>query len=266
MLKLRRSQVTNFVQPDPNKVLIVDISKWQDDINTAKIVDFEKLKSMGVRGVIIKCGEANSIDRAFIPYVHALQSSSMPFGVYWYYNNKYPPKKQAKLFVDTLKGNKVNPQLGVWLDLEDRNPGNYIGWKHWYDFLIEIITTLPKSIKIGIYTGHYYFTEFTVQAGITASSLSWFAQFPLWIASYGFLPRATRPWGDKWTLWQFTDLLDGIKFGVESKELDGNYFNGTLDDFNSYFGLNEKPIERKLVKTIYVYSDGSREEKLENGS
>lgn len=257
--------MTDFVQPDPNKVLIVDISKWQDDPNTAKIVDFEKLKSNGVSGVIVKCGEANAIDRAFLSYVKAMDSANIPYGVYWYYNNKYSPKKQAQLFAQTLLDNKITPKLGMWLDLEDRNPGNYMGWKHWYDFLMEIISkiVLPKSIKIGIYTGHYYFTEFTVQAGIPASSLSWFAQFPLWIASYGYNPRATKPWGDKWTLWQFTDLLDGIRFGVESKELDGNYFNGTLKEFTEYFGLDDVPQEpRKLIKTIYVYSDGTQEEKL----
>lgn len=252
--------MTSFAEVDPTKVLIVDISKWQDDPNTAKSVDFSQLKSMGVSGVIIKCGEANSIDRAFLDYVRAMTVAEIPFGVYWYYNNKYKPKSQAQLFATTLKSNNIVPKLGLWLDLEDRNPGSFVGWKHWYDFLSELVIQFPKN-KIGIYTGHYYFTEFTIQAGIGSTSLSWFAQFPLWIASYNFKPKATKPWGESWTLWQFTDLLDGIKFGVESKELDGNYFNGTVSEFRKFFGLDDIPSIRKLIKTIYVYSDGTQEVK-----
>lgn len=249
-----------FVTPDPNKVLIVDISKWQDDPNTAKIVDFEKMKSKGVQGIILKCGEGNAIDRAFLAYVKELNYVGIPFGIYWYYNNKYPPRNQAKLLESTIRDNHIIPLLGVWLDLEDRNPGNYIGWKHWYDFLHELKIRLIPTRKIGIYTGHYYFTEFTQQAGIPSESLQWFAQFPLWIASYGYAPRATKPWGDSWTLWQFTDVLDGLAYGAESKELDGNYFNGNLEEFKKFFNLDTVSTpERKLVKTIYVYSDGSQE-------
>lgn len=265
-MRILRGKMAKFIQPDPSKVLIIDISKWQDDPNTLETVDFVQLKSQGTAGVIVKCGEANAIDRAFISYVQEMKKYNIPFGVYWYYNNKYPPKKQAKLFVDTLIKNNVNPKLGMWLDLEDRNPGKYTGWKYWYDFLLQITNELPERI-VGIYTGHYYFTEYTTLAGIPPQSLAWFAKFPLWIASYGSSPKYTKPWGDDWLLWQFTDLLDGIKFGVDSKELDGNYFNGDIKKFCNYFKIDDvSPQIRWLVRTIYEYSDGYQEivEELDN--
>lgn len=250
--------MTNFVQADPNKVLILDISKWQDAPDTSQLPDFLRMKSHGVSGIIIKCGEANSIDRAFLSYVKATGEAGIPFGVYWYYNNKYSPKKQAQLFASTLKDNNIYPALGMWLDLEDRNPGSYSGWKRWYDFLAEMEYQCPIGI-IGIYTGHYYFTEGTV--GIPPEALKWFGSYPLWIASYGHPPRDTKPWGGNWTLWQFTDLLDGIQYGVESKELDGNYFNGTKADYYDFFGLEYvSPAPKQLIKIIYVYSDGSKVE------
>jgi len=250
----------NFITPDPSKVLIVDISKWQDDPNTLKSVDFELLKERNVSGVIIKCGEANSIDRAFVSYARALETANIPFGVYWYYNNKYSPKIQATLFASTLKNYGISPKLGMWLDLEDRNSGNFTGWKHWYNFLVELKVQFPNSI-IGIYTGHYYFAEMTIQAGISASSLEWFNQFPLWIASYGANPKPTKPWGLEWTIWQFTDLLDGKFYGVESKELDGNYFYGDATLFRKFFKLENPTTDKKLIKIIYIYSDGSKEER-----
>lgn len=254
--------MANFIQPDKSKVLIIDISKWQDDPNTAKIVDFESFRANGVSGVIVKCGEANSIDRAFLAYIRAMEEVNMPYGVYWYYNNKYSPKNQANLFVKTLKDNRVSPKLGLWLDLEDRNVGNYEGWKNWYDFL-SIIQSNFAGYRIGIYTGHYYFTEKLSSA--PKSSLNWFAQFPLWLAWYGENYKIPKPW-TSWTLWQFTDFLDGESFGAESKELDGNYFYGSLSEFNDFFGIDEKPKERTLVKIIYIYSDGSQEERyVSNG-
>jgi len=33
----------------------------------------------------------------------------------------------------------------------------------------------------------------------------------------------------------------GLEYGCESKELDMNYFNGTIGQFNFYFGLNSQP-------------------------
>src|SRR3990172_126632 len=42
-------------------------------------------------------------------------------------------------------------------------------------------------------------------------------------------PLVPRPWSTTdhggWTFWQFTDHGDGYKYGVESKEIDLNYFN-----------------------------------------
>lgn len=250
--------MSRFVIPDERNVLVVDISKWQDDPNTPLIPNFERMKARGVDGVICKCGEGKSLDRAFLPYVEALKSAKMPYGFYWYYNNLYDPRVQVSTFISAVE--QVGyPQLGLWLDLEDRGVGSFRGWKKWYDFLYDLERKYPNKL-IGIYTGHFYFTEYTQNVGIPHASLQWFKKFPLWIASYGRPPKPTKPWGDKWTLWQFTDVLDGQDYGVESKELDGNYFNGDMEAYEKFFGISKSDQSRRLVKTIYVYSDGTQEE------
>lgn len=249
--------MSSFVTADPNRILLVDISKWQDAPDTVQIPNFAVMKSRGVRGVIIKCGEGDALDRAFLVYQAALRDIGLPYGFYWYYNNKYSPDQQGKLFVDTIK--RVGfPPLGIWLDLEDRLPGKYAGWKNWYDFLFDLEVAFPKKL-IGIYTGHYYFKEFTLGVGIPQASLKWFGKFPLWVASYGVAPLPTEPWGDNWTLWQFTDLLDGIGYGVESKELDGNYFNGDERKFMEVFNL-EGDTHIHSTRKINIYSNGTYQE------
>ncbi|MFN8381390.1 MAG: hypothetical protein U0V02_05590 [Anaerolineales bacterium] len=61
----------------------------------------------------------------------------------------------------------------------------------------------------------------------------------LWIANYGTnTPLVPKPWtADEWTLWQFTDNGDGPLYGVESGNIDLNYFNGDLTALQQRFRL-----------------------------
>ena len=230
-----------FVIPDPNKVLLIDISKWQDNIDTVYTPDFSIMKSKGVKGVIMKCGQRNFIDRSFLVNWKNAKLAGMPRGAYWYYDNAASPESQAIKFASSVS-DLHTAELGLWLDLEDKVDGQYKGWKNWYNFLVKLKELCPNNI-IGIYTGHYYWKERTLGSGIPKASLDWFKQFPLWIASYTQSPLPTEPWGNDDLIWQFTDFLDGKGYGVESNELDGNYFNGSLEEFYSYFLIPpESPI------------------------
>jgi len=76
--------------------------------------------------------------------------------------------------------------------------------------------------------------------------LAYFKQYPLWIANYGVdSPLVPAPWDkNEWTLWQITDNGDGALYGVESKNIDLNYFNGDEASFKAAFGLSESvPVE-----------------------
>lgn len=227
--------MTDFVIPDPSKPLLLDISKWQNDISTPQYPNFDTMKQRGVLGVIMKAGQAGWIDRDFLVNWENAKKAGMPRGSYWFYDNKVDPKIQAQKYLSVYP---ESGELGLWLDLESRIDGPYRGWRNWYNFITYVQQMLPRA-KIGIYTGHYYWREFTKLSGIPAQSLQWFKQFPLWIAAYGGEPLPTEPWGNDWLIWQFTDLLDGKSYGVESNELDGNYFSGTKEEYYEYFGLTE---------------------------
>lgn len=250
--------MTNYVEADPNRPLIIDISKWQNDPVTPEYVDFAKMKERGVDGIIMKAGQGLYADRDFVTNWNLCKIHGIPVGSYWYYDNRVEPSRQAKVWADTL--DVENGELWMWLDLEDRQAGVYAGWKNWYVMLAKLQELLPNA-KIGIYTGHFYWTEFTIEKGIPISSLYWFRQFPLWLSWYGREPtKKTLPWDD-WTIWQFTDFLDGESYGAESRELDGNYFNGSIEEYKSYFGLSgvTNPPEDTvsvLRGTLQIYSNG----------
>ncbi len=56
-----------------------------------------------------------------------------------------------------------------------------------------------------------------------------------------------KPWPkDEWLFWQFTDNGDGSLYGVESKNIDLNYFNGDLAAFRARFDLSDTPLPDPL--------------------
>lgn len=234
------------VTPDPSRVLLIDTSKWQNDPDTVANVDYALMKSNGCQGVIMKVGQGQLTDRDWEVNSTNARAAGLPVGGYWYYDNRFDPKKQADVF---LKATEGGVELGLWLDLEDRNQGMYKGWKRWYDF-IERVKSVRPNAKIGIYTGYYYWTEYTIGSGIPKASLNYFLQCPLWIASYNAQPRIPDPWKTEYKIWQFTDLLDGKHYGVESIELDGNYYNGTKEEYEIFFGLKSAPIQYPSQKFI----------------
>lgn len=228
--------MNSYVSVDPSRPLIVDISRYQNDPNTPEYPDFKKMKSLGVAGIILKGGQATWEDRDFRVYWKLAKEAFLPRGIYWYYDNSVHPETQAERFLELPL---EEAELGIWLDLEDKKDKPYKGWKNWYNFIVRVQKSLPR-VKFGIYTANYYWLEYTKQSNIPNSSLKYFKQFPLWIANYKVdAPLVPEPWdSSSWVLWQFTDLLDGKKYGVESFELDGNYFNGTYKDYYEYFGIS----------------------------
>lgn len=85
----------------------------------------------------------------------------------------------------------------------------------------------------------------------------WLLEKPLWISNPPYakntnrmcktideLPEVYNPWigpWDKWTFWQWTFKLNGLYYGAESLDLDGDFYNGTLDDLLKYCNLSQMP-------------------------
>lgn len=212
-----------------------DISTYQDSPLIVGHVDFHKMKAYGARFVIIKAGQATYRDPDFEKNWQGAKGI-LPRASYWYYDNTVSPKVQAGAYRDIMEGRVEGL---CFLDLEDRTPGDYMGWRAWYDFIENFKTFLPEA-QIGVYTGHYYFEEFTMSA--TDAQREYFKQYPLWIAAYTqdpFKPnyaviRIPRPF-TSCILHQSGTPAIGRAAGVESEDIDYNRINGDETEFAKYF-------------------------------
>lgn len=236
-------------------VLGADISFYQDDPKTPMRVSFEQMRNGGANFAIIRAGQKDWIDRDFADNWKNARSI-IPRGSYWFYDSRADPKSQAELWASVLSSDAG--ELPLWCDFEDNYGGAWHGWRHWYDFITHLQNLMPGK-EIGIYTGYYYWVENTIQKAIPIASLNWFAQFPLWVANYNVQkPMVPMPWQD-WIFWQFTDNGDGTLYGVESLNIDLNYFNGTLEDFQSRFKTTVKEVNIIMSKyEATVINTGTR--------
>lgn len=231
--------------------LILDISFWQDNPDTKDIiVDFNKMR-LNASGVILRIGQGNWEDKKFYEY-WTNANGKLPIGGYWYYDNSYDPEKQAELCVSILKKYNVNFSLPLFADFEDRKTAPFSNWKNWYKFIERLKLRIPE-IKIGIYTGYYYWLEF---CPLRQEERDYFGKYDLWIAQYPYDSHLeefsytkptipTNTW-DNWVLWQVSDRGDGHFFGVESSRVDINYFNGTQKEFEKYFGKTTESISEVI--------------------
>lgn len=220
------------------RVIVPDISFWQDNDATSRKVDFAQMKAAGVGGVILRAGQNTWPDEDFKDYYRAAKEAGLARGVYWYYDSRSTPMSQAILCVSQIDGDK--PELGVWADLEESYGGNYRGWQNWKAFMQALDTKFPL---VGTYTAPYYWMLNRPQ---DPDALDYFKRKPLWIAHYGVTtPLVPSPW-TSWLFWQFTDSGDGLHYGVESREIDLNYFNGDANTFRNYFDLTDPPPSQEL--------------------
>lgn len=214
-----------------NKVTLVDVSFWQDDDETLYKIDFSIMWSRGIDGAICRAGQNRWMDEDFRDYVNNCIKANMPWGAYWFYDSRVPPEAQAMRFQEVMAGLPV-PPLGVWGDYEEHYGGAWGGAAHFKVFMQELQTRFPNTV-VGVYTGPSYWIEHT-----TAAQRDWFKQFPLWIAHYKVpSPTIHAPWSD-YLIWQYTEKGDGKYFGVESFDLDLDLFNGDLEDYKRFFGLD----------------------------
>lgn len=238
-----------------NYYTLPDISFWQDDPTTPQGVDFG-IMAKRTKGVIIRAGQNTWTDKNFTDHWKRAKEAGLKRGAYWFYDSRVSPKRQAELFAALLRNDP--PEMEAWADFEDNYGGAFTGWGYWYDFM-ENFRMLAPNIPMGVYTGYYYWTERTQTYPLkkpTANQLAYFAQYPLWIAWYNkTTPLIPKPWKE-WLYWQFTDNGDGKLYGVESKNIDLNYFNGNEKDFEYLYGVIKFPNDPPKESTTLVAKYG----------
>ena len=222
----------------------VDISRWDDDPNTVKEIDFNQMKMAGAEFVYFKATQAKFTDRVF-QTSWADAKGILPRGCYCFLDWSVSGLEQAKYFCDVIKNDPG--ELPPVADFEYRvnvptNAKDEL-W-NWLTYVEQHTNKIPL-----IYTSPSYWVEFG------SKHLAW-TKYGLWIANYKVQqPVIPAPW-KTYILWQFTDKGDGTLFGAESKSIDLNYFGGTETEFAQFCGNYVQPPLTIPQKVDLLYEQG----------
>lgn len=186
-------------------------------------VDFKKVKSSGVKFVILRCGYASLSDRRnlykdekFEEYYNGARQVGLSIGVYFYSraNNSQLALEEGKFILNTIKNKVID--YPVWLDVEDKQTLNSVSRETMTNTIITALEYIEsRGYYTGIYTGQYILKDNLIESKLT--------KYDKWIAQWG--KQCT--YKGQYNMWQFggeTNLLKSVKVnGVSSKCCDQNY-------------------------------------------
>lgn len=205
-------------------IFIVDMANFQG------VPDMVVARDQGgVRGAVLKLTEGDYYkNELFDAQVVACERAGLPWGVYGYNGNKYVGvdyRKSGTVEASYLLAQGVHRwgNRPIFLDLEDAT-----GAVPQADYALEWEATILAAG--GRFAGIYSYTNF-IENNLQDQRL---ASRPLWLANYPNnrptpdtpWPQAPAPWSS-YTFWQFSGGMQVPGIG----NVDGNYFNGTMDEF-----------------------------------
>jgi lysozyme len=212
-----------------------DCSSWQDNNNTPQKIDWAKAKSQDSKFCFIRALYSTVIDEDFI--YNWENSRGIMRGAYQFYDYRYPVDKQANAFIALMKNDwgELPPVIDVEQPLEHGVPVPFPPSTAYAAAVLKWLQMVEAACgkRPIIYTG-----QNIIKYGLKMFSTSPLVKYPLWIAEYRTPvgnPNFT-PWPG-WTFWQWGTPTIGMAYGMESKELDANLYNGDMAALQAFAGL-----------------------------
>lgn len=179
------------------------------------VVDWQSVVDAGYGFAIVRLGYGDRhLDEKFMDNVNGALAAGLKIGVYYYSYalDVEAAKAEAQFVNEVLQEHGINPELGIWFDMEDAD-----GYKERHgmpdaqtitDMCSAFIGTLNESSYsyVGVYASYSWLTDV-----IDTSQLG---DAPVWNAQWGDSNDIS---GSK--MWQFTDSLD-----VGGQTFDGNEY------------------------------------------
>lgn len=220
------------VTPSP-RVMGCDVSFWQDDNGTARGIDFEKMKAAGAKFVFIRAGQDAMKDPDFEYNWREARKAGLLRGAYFFFDYRHSAVQQARFFASLLAVDRG--ELPPVLDLEYRQ----IWGMPLRSNLLPAIQTFFATLEAETLRPTMFYTNPDMLLNILKPIPDWlFTGHPLWVAHY----RVSEPRHDgwpTWTIWQHTDRGDGARFGVESRQIDMDWFNGSEAALYAFAGQQQ---------------------------
>ena len=188
-----------------NASLMIDVSKWDKEIN------WKKVKEAGVEYAMIRLGTQKSLDAEsvmddyFVKHITNAQANGIKVGVYYfsYANDVEDAKEQAEWVLDKIKD--YNIDLPICFDWES--------WKYFSEFdismhdLNELARTFLSTIEDNGYKAINYGSKSYLE------NVWDIDEYATWLAHYTINTNYHRDY----LMWQFTDEgeIPGIKGTVD---------------------------------------------------
>lgn len=183
---------------------VIDISHWNGEI------DFKKVKSAGIKGVIIKAGGSDGAinyykDKKFEEYYKGAKEAGLLVGAYWFAGKQIDTMamgiRDSINFASLLAGKQF--ELPVFIDFEVGNKKNKEGNT---DAIVGFCRCMEgKKYYVGVYGSDIN----TFNEMVDKKKL---APFYMWVAKY-----SSKEPVNKFHMWQYTSKgkVSGIKGNVD---------------------------------------------------
>lgn len=240
-------------------ILIADISRGEDIPSTPQTLNFVEMKAKGISAVYARASDGILADLTYPIFRNNAQAAGMPFGAF---GTIYPsasgrtPEQQAAAFIKYVGDDKL--QLPHVVDWEVEG----VTWQMVDTYLATLEAKYPIK-EFMIYSRTEYMNRYLPNRILVPNKYNRFAKLGFWQAQYGVTTPSSPPSGFTRVLWQFTSkgMRSDYSTTGESVNLDLNYFDGTIDQFNARFGIGPILIPPPTDKTpklkITINSDFS---------
>lgn len=206
-------------------------------------VDFDVLKTK-TDYVILRSGQGEWIDNQFRRNRDESKRVGLPWGTYWFYDDRQSPDSQSTLLCNLLKETDNKPSE-IWCDWERSYDGKYSNLKN----VVLFMKAVEKSfgMQVGMYTGYFWWTEQTNPV-TNSTEYKWLKNRKLWLANYNPKPLVLipKPWitWNNVAIWQFGTPPVGHEYGVATEEIDMNErIDSILDNRLELSAMYDKKIE-----------------------
>lgn len=220
-----------------NKILGIDISKWDDQWNPDNLLT--AVKKYNLYFNFIKATDGNSIvDRSFVNNWQMSRDAGLICGAYHFYRPSVNPSVQANFFLAAYK--KVNRAgvLPLVIDIEWTKTAN--SPETWSKLsgsqrinsvkeFLHVVQSQTQAAPI-IYTANAFWNEF-FDDYTSADDIKYFAQFPLWMVDLknGKTP-IPRPWRNNVPAFIQYHFGENNTTNEPYDKTDQNFYNGSLKD------------------------------------
>lgn len=218
----------------------IDISKWQTD------VDFAKVKASGVDFVIIRAGFgklSSQKDSQFETHYKNAKAAGLKVGAYWYSyaDSEADARLEATACLDVIKGKQF--EYPIYFDLEEKKQLD-----KGRDFCSQLVTTFCGELEKARYFAGLYISRSPLQTHISDKVAK---RYALWVAEYASKCQYTGSYG----MWQYssTGTVSGVNGNVDLDECYIDY--PTIITSSGFNGYSSKTASSE-ASTVYTVKSG----------